>query len=64
MCGFLDHGDVLVNGEADVISQIVGDRAGGDEFKAALEGGSAANLGQIFGKRFIDHGWLASISVL
>ena len=64
MFGFLDHGDVLVNGKADVISQIVGDRAGGDEFEATLEVGGAANLGQIFGKRFINHGWLASIFVL
>ncbi len=49
-------GDVLLDGVADVVSQVAGDGVGGDEFEAPLEGGGAANLGQVFGERFVDHG--------
>ena len=53
-------GDVLLNGVADVVRQVAGDGVGGDEFEAPLEGGGAANLGQVFGEWFVDHGGLAS----
>lgn len=48
-------GDVLLDGVADVVSQVAGDGVGSNGFEAPLEGGGAADLGQVFGERFVDH---------
>ena len=55
LAGGFGAGDVLLDGVADVVGQVGGDGVGGDEFEAPLEGGGAANLGQVFGERFVDH---------